>query len=124
MRAVSFNPDVAALQGVNSNKIYLLSMAIGCALAGFAGGIMAPVFALYPGMGAITLLILLVVILGGIGSMLGAIIAGLILGITLSFGQYFIGSGLAQILFFVVIGFIMFFRPGGLLGQPMEEIPL
>jgi branched-chain amino acid transport system permease protein len=124
MRAVSFNPDVAALQGVNSNRIYLLSMAIGCALAGFAGGIMAPVFALYPGMGAITLLILLVVILGGIGSMLGAIIAGLILGITLSFGQYFIGSGLAQILFFAVIGFIMYFRPGGLLGQPMEEIPL
>lgn len=124
MRAVSFRADVAALQGVNSNMIYLATMAVGCALAGFAGGIMAPVFALSPTMGAITLLIILVVMLGGIGSMPGAILAGLILGITLSFGQYFIGGGLARILFFAVIGIILFFRPGGLLGQAGEEIPL
>ncbi len=124
MRAVSFNADVAALQGVNPNITYLATMMVGCALAGFAGGIMAPVFAISPTMGAVTLLVLLVVMLGGIGSMPGAILAGLILGITLSFGQYFIGSGLSQILFFVVIGIILFFRPGGLLGQPGEEIPL
>lgn len=120
MRAVSFNPDIAALQGINSNAIYLLSMAIGCGLAGFSGGIMAPVFALYPEMGSITLLILLVVMLGGVGSMPGAILAGLILGITLSFGQYFLGSGLAQILFFAVVGLILFFRPGGLFGEDAE----
>lgn len=124
MRAVSFRADVAALQGVNSNMIYLATMVVGCALAGFAGGIMAPVFALSPTMGAITLLIILVVMLGGIGSMPGAILAGLILGITLSFGQYFIGGGLARILFFAVIVIILFFRPGGLLGQAGEEIPL
>jgi branched-chain amino acid transport system permease protein len=99
-------------------------MAVGCALAAFAGGIMAPVFAISPGMGMIVLLILLVVMLGGIGSMPGAIVAGLILGITLSFGQYFIGTGVAQILFFAVIGLITYFRPGGLFGQPPEEIPL
>jgi len=122
MRAVSFKPDVAALQGVNPSRIFMIAMVVGCALAGFAGGIMAPVFAVSPGMGAIVLLILLVVMLGGVGSMLGAIIAGLILGLTLSFGQYFIGTGVAQILFFAVIGLIVFFRPGGLLGQPMEEI--
>jgi branched-chain amino acid transport system permease protein len=120
MRAVSFSPDIAALQGINSNAIYLLSMAIGCGLAGFSGGIMAPVFALYPEMGSITLLILLVVMLGGIGSMPGAILAGMILGVTLSFGQYFLGSGLAQILFFAVVGIILFFRPGGLLGEDAE----
>jgi len=125
MRAVSFNPDVAALQGVNPNRTYLGAMVVGCALAGFAGGVMAPVFAISPGMGGmITLLILLVVMLGGIGSMPGAILAGLILGLTLSFGQYFIGTGLVQILLFAVIGFIIFFRPGGLLGQPMEEMPI
>ncbi len=120
MRAVSFNPEVAALQGINSNAVYLLSMAIGCGLAGFSGGIMAPVFALYPEMGSITLLILLVVMLGGIGSMPGAILAGLILGVTLSFGQYFLGSGQAQILFFAVVGLILYFRPGGLLGEDTE----
>jgi branched-chain amino acid transport system permease protein len=117
MRAVSFNPDVAALQGVNSSRTYLLTMAIGCGLAGFAGGAMSPAFAISPDMGSITLLILLVVMLGGIGSMVGAILAGLILGLTLSFGQYFIGTGVSQIIFFAVVGLIVFFRPGGLLGQ-------
>jgi branched-chain amino acid transport system permease protein len=120
MRAVSFNPDVAALQGVSPKRAYLGVMMIGCALAGFSGGIMAPVFALTPMMGMITLVVLLVVMLGGIGSMTGAILAGLILGVTLSFGQYFIGSGLAQILFFVVIGLLLFFKPGGLFGQAEE----
>jgi len=124
IRAVSFRPDVAALQGVNSNRTYLATMVVGCALAGFAGGIMTPVFAISPTMGAITFLVLLVVMLGGIGSMVGAIVAGLILGVTLSFGQYSVGGGLAQILFFAVIGILIFFRPGGLLGQAMEEVPL
>jgi len=125
MRAVSFNPDVAALQGVNSNRTYLGAMVVGCGVAGFAGGAMAPVFAISPSMGGtITLLILLVVMLGGIGSMPGAILAGLVLGLTLSFGQYFIGTGLVQILLFAVIGCIVFFRPGGLLGQPTEELPV
>lgn len=120
MRAVSLNPDVAGLQGVNPNRTYLIAMVVGCALAGFAGGMMAPVFALSPDMGGVTLLILLIVMLGGIGSMLGALLAGLILGLVLSFGQYFIGSGPVQILFFALIGIINFFRPGGLLGQSIE----
>ncbi len=122
MRAVSFNSDVAALQGVNSNMTNLATMVLGCALAGFAGGIMTPVFAIHPTMGAVTFVILLVVMLGGIGSMLGAIVAGLVLGVTLSFGQYSIGGGVAQILFFLVVGIIIFFRPGGILGQPAEEM--
>jgi len=124
MRAVSFNADVAALQGVNSNMTNLATMVLGCALAGFAGGIMTPVFAIHPTMGAITFVVLLVVMLGGIGSMLGAIVAGLVLGVTLSFGQYTIGGGVAQILFFLVVGIIIFFRPGGILGQAMEEVPI
>lgn len=124
MRAVSFNADVAALQGVSANMTCLATMAVGCGLAGFAGGLMAPVFALSPGMGAITIFVLFVVMLGGIGSMVGAILAGLILGMTLSFGQFFIGSGLSQILFFVVIFIILYFRPGGLLGKAEADIPI
>ena len=124
MRAVSFNAGVAALQGVNSNRTYLLAMVVGCALAGFAGAIMTPVFAVSPGMGAITFIVLLVVMLGGIGSMVGAIVAGLVLGVTLSFGQYSVGGGVAQIIFFAVIAILIFFRPGGLLGKAREEVPL
>jgi branched-chain amino acid transport system permease protein len=117
MRAVSFNPDVAALQGVNADLVYMSTMAVGCALAGFAGGVMAPVFAVSPKMGGVTLLIILVVMLGGVGSMPGAIFSGLILGLTLSFGQFYLDSSVAQILFFAVIAVILFFKPGGLFGQ-------
>jgi branched-chain amino acid transport system permease protein len=120
MRAVACNRDVAALQGVNPSRTYLIAMAIGCGLAGFAGGVMSPVYAISPTMGSITLLVLLVMVLGGIGSMVGAIVAGVILGLTLSFGQYYIGSGVSQIIFFAVVGLIKFFRPGGLFGEDTD----
>jgi branched-chain amino acid transport system permease protein len=69
----------------------------------------------------IILSVLLVIMLGGMGSMLGAVLGGLVLGITLVFGQYFLGNW-AQIFLFVVIGIIIFFRPGGLLGSAELEI--
>jgi branched-chain amino acid transport system permease protein len=122
MRAVSLNPEAAMLQGVKPNTIYLATMGFGCALAGFGGGVMAPVYVIYPEMGSnIILSVLLVIMLGGTDSMLGAVLGGLILGITLVFGQYFLGSW-AQIFLFVVIGIILFFRPGGLLGKSELEV--
>jgi branched-chain amino acid transport system permease protein len=97
-------------------------MGFGCAVAGFGGGVMAPVYVIYPEMGSnIILSVLLVIMLGGMNSMIGAVLGGLVLGITLVFGQYFLGS-MAQIFLFVVIGIIIFFRPGGLLGSTGLEI--
>jgi branched-chain amino acid transport system permease protein len=116
MRAVSFNSDVASLQGIDPIKTYMATMAIGSAMAGFAGGVMAPVYAVSPDMGHIIITVLLVIMLGGMGSMPGTVIGGLVLGMTSSFGYYFIGGGLAQILLFVVIGIILAFKPSGLLG--------
>lgn len=124
MRAVSFRADVASLQGVNPTRAYMATMGIGCALSGFAGGVIAPVYAVSPDMGHIILTVLLVIMLGGMGSVLGAVLGGLVLGITLSFGYYFIGGGLTQIMLFVVIGIILFFKPGGFLGQPGEEFSI
>jgi branched-chain amino acid transport system permease protein len=117
MRAVAFRPDTASLQGVNTNRIYLVTLGISSALAGFAGGIMAPVYVVHPEMGQnIFLPVLLVVMLGGQGSLVGAVLGGLLLGLTLSFGGYYMG-GLAQILLFLIIGVVIFFRPAGLLGK-------
>jgi len=122
MRAVSLNPEAATMQGVKPNMVYLATMGFGCALAGFGGGVMAPVYVIYPEMGSnIILSVLLVIMLGGMDSMLGAVLGGLVLGITLVFGQYFLGN-LAQIFLFVVIGIILFFRPGGLLGKAELEV--
>jgi branched-chain amino acid transport system permease protein len=117
MRAVAFRPDTASLQGVNTDRIYLVTLGISSALAGFAGGIMAPVYVVHPEMGQnIFLPVLLVVMLGGQGSLVGAVFGGLLLGLTLSFGGYYMG-GLAQILLFLIIGVVIFFRPTGLLGK-------
>ena len=120
MRAVSFSPEAASLQGINTSMIYLVTLGIAGAMAGFAGGIMAPVYGVYPEMGRdIILSILLVIMLGGMDSMVGAAIGGFVFGITMSFGQYFIG-GLAQVLLFVITGIIIFLRPGGLMGSGTE----
>ena len=81
---------------------------------------MAPVYVVHPEMGQnVILSVLLVVMLGGRGSLFGAVLGGLVLGLTLSFGGYFIG-GLAQIILVLLIGIIIFFRPGGLIGKAGE----
>ena len=78
---------------------------------------MAPIFAVSTAAAQGGLLVLLVVMLGGVGSMFGAILGGLVFGMALSYGQYYIGSGQAQIAFFAVIAVVLLFRPGGLLGK-------
>jgi len=102
--------------------MFLIAVVIGCALAGFAGAIMAPIFGVEVTMGQNGFLVMLVVMLGGIGSMAGAILGGMVFGMALSYGQYFVGSGQAQILFFAVILVILLFKPGGILGKNIEEI--
>ncbi len=124
MRAVSFSSDVAALQGVNSTRVFTLTMAFGCGLAGLAGALLAPVFAVTTEVGSFAFLVPLVVLLGGLGSMLGAILSGLLFGMALSYGQYFIGGGQAQIAFFVIVAIVLMLRPGGILGKAMGDIPL
>lgn len=122
MRAVKLDTEAAALQGINTTKIYALAMATGCALAGLAGGIIAPLFSITPHMGHSMLLkSFMVLIVGGLESMLGGVVGGLVIGMTLSFGYYFFG-GLSEILLFVVIGVILVFKPGGIFGEVVEDV--
>ncbi len=122
MRAVKLDTEMAALQGINTMRVYALATVVGCALAGLAGGIIAPLFSITPGMGhAMLLKCFMVLIVGGLESMLGGVIGGLVIGMTLSFGYYFLG-GLSEILLFSIIGVILVFKPGGLLGEVVEDI--
>ena len=117
MRAVSLRTEAAALQGVNVGAVCILAIAIGAGLAGFAGGIITPSYGISPQMGQnILAYVLLMVMLGGMDSLLGGVLGGLIVGLVLSFGQYFIG-GLVQILLFLVILVLVYMRPNGLLGR-------
>jgi branched-chain amino acid transport system permease protein len=121
MRAVKLDTEVAALQGINTSRIYLIAFAVGCGLAGLAGGIIAPVFSITSNMGhALLLNCFMALIVGGLESMIGGVLGGFVIGIILSFGSYFLG-GFSEIILFGMIGIILVFKPGGLFGEPVQH---
>lgn len=120
MRAVSLDSEVSSLQGINAHRTYLMGFAIGCCLAGLAGAMIAPVFAVTTDMGHLIIFTAMMVMLaGGIGSYRGAILGGIVIGLISSFGYYFIG-GLYELLLFTAVIVILIFRPGGLLGEKLD----
>jgi branched-chain amino acid transport system permease protein len=120
MRAVSYIPEAAALQGVNSNRVYLVTLGLGTALAGIAGAIIAPTYGINPQMGNnVIWTVMLMTMLGGMDSLLGAVVGGVVIGQILSFGQFYIG-GTVQIILFIFIGVVLYFRPNGLMGRGID----
>lgn len=118
MQAVAQDREAAALQGVDINRINALGFALGCALAGAAGGIMAPIFYIDATMGADALLkSLSIIILGGLGSIPGAVVGGIILGIAESYGITFLGYPAATFPFVIII-LVLIFKRTGLMGIP------
>lgn len=120
LRSVAQDREAAALQGISVNWMCNLSMGIGCGLAGAAGVLLGPIFIVNPFLGSGAIIkALLVIILGGIGSMPGAVVGGLMLGFIESFGLTYLG-GITEVLLFVIIFFLILFRPGGLMGRILE----
>jgi branched-chain amino acid transport system permease protein len=118
IRAVALNKNAAALMGINVNRIYAIAFGIGVGLAAIAGGLILPIQSIYHKVGDETLTAAFsVVILGGCGSIKGALIGGLILGVTEAFVTGYIGAGLAKIAFFILIITILVFKPTGLFGE-------
>lgn len=118
MQAVAQDRDAASLMGVEAGSIYLFAFAIGSALAGAAGGLMAPIYTVGPYMGELPMLkAFVVVILGGLGSVPGAVVGGILIGLVESvFGTLF-DSTIALIASFVIMLLIIVVRPSGLLGK-------
>jgi branched-chain amino acid transport system permease protein len=117
MRAIEQDKEAAALQGVNVHVVNGVAFAIGFALAAAAGALMAPVFKLDPMMGEQPLLkAFIIIILGGLGSIPGAILGGLILGLIDSIVATALGAEPAFLLSFVFIIVLLLFRPTGLFG--------
>ena len=118
IRAVAQDKEGAALQGVEVSRIGALSFGIGCGIAGAAGVLMAPIFGIHPFAGhEVILKAFLVVILGGMGSIAGALLGGLVLGIIESFGCLFFKVPTVGVLTFALILVILIVRPQGLLGR-------
>jgi branched-chain amino acid transport system permease protein len=117
MRAIEQDKEAAALQGVNVNMINGLAFGIGFALAAAAGALMAPIFKLDPMMGEQPLLkAFIIIILGGLGSVPGAIVGGLMLGLVDSIVATALGAEPAFLLSFVFIILLLLWKPSGLFG--------
>jgi len=114
IRAGVENSDMAAAMGINVGRLFFAVFCVGCALAGLAGVVAAPVFSATTGMG-ISILIptLIVVVIGGLGSLEGAIVGSLIIGFIETFGAVLLPE-VAAISSYVLLALILILRPQGL----------
>jgi branched-chain amino acid transport system permease protein len=120
IRAAAQQPVAASLYGISVERLSLVVMGIGCGLAAMAGGIMAPIYPINPFMGGIPMIMsLLAIVIGGIGSLTGAIVGGLILGFLNSIIAYYL-SYFSEVVLFALVIFILLIRPQGLFGAALK----
>lgn len=120
MRAVAQDSDAAVMQGININFICSLGFGLSCALAAAAGALLAPMRYTSPFIGGTVVIdAAIVIVLGGLGSIPGAILGAFVLGIAESFGAAFAG-GYVKLIGFALLIIIILFRPSGLLGRERE----
>ncbi len=122
MRATSQDRDAATLMGIDTDRVYRLTFAIGIACVGAAGALVAPLYATYPTAGLqFVLLAYVVVVLGGLGDMVGAMLGSLIVAAVEVVGSYIVGTAWKEVLYFLLFIAVLVFRPAGLLGQRGAE---
>jgi len=114
IRAGSANREMTAALGINIGLIYRLVFALGIVLAAFAGMIAAPAASIYPGMGNQVLIIsFVVVVIGGIGSVKGAMVAALLVGLADTFGTLLLPQ-LSGMVVYLIMAAVLLWRPQGL----------
>ncbi len=118
IRAVAKERQGARLVGINVEHIFAISFGIGTACVAAAASLLAPTYAVHPQFGYLFVLIAFtVVVLGGMGSFTGALLGGLIIGVTEQLGRLYLGESLGLITISVIFILILLFRPTGLFGQ-------
>jgi branched-chain amino acid transport system permease protein len=121
IRATTQNRDAAELLGVNVNAVGLVSFAIGLALAGAAGALMSFVFSFFPSKHWEWIAILMsLVVLGGMGSILGAVVAAFVLSIVAAFVGFYFGATWSTLTFFLSLFVVLIVRPQGIFGEKPE----
>jgi len=131
VRAGASNAPLVSALGVNIRRLFMLVFGFGAMLAGFAGVMIAPILSVEPGMGdAILILAFVVIVIGGIGSIRGAFVAALMIGLVDTLGRSFavdvlrlfmgpspartVGPALASMLIYVLMAVVLTLRPAGL----------
>jgi len=118
VRATVQDREAAMLMGVPIPRIFLITFAGGSALVGLAACIMMPLFSVFPTVGLnFVLIAFVIVVLGGMGSIEGALLGGICIGIVQSISGYYVAPAYGQMFYFILFLLVMIFRPNGLLGQ-------
>lgn len=118
MRAIEEDEETARMLGVNSDRVAAIAVALGFVLAALGGAFVAPIYSLNPGMGLEAILMsFIIIIIGGLGSITGTVLAGLLIGMLQSIGALVLGSEAAHVLVFAAMIAVLILRPQGLLGR-------
>ena len=121
MRATSQKSTTSMLMGVNIEKIYIVTFALGAALAGAAGALYGMIFNFNPTIGALpTIKAFAIIIIGGLGSIPGAVIGGLLYGIAENTAVYFLGATWQDAIAFTLLIVVLAIRPTGIFGEKGE----
>lgn len=122
MRATAQDAQVASLMGIDTDRIYALTWAVGIVCVGAAGVLLAPIYPVYPTAGLqFVLIAYIAVVLGGLGNMAGALIAAVIIAAVEVVASYTIGTAWKEVLYLVLFIFVLVVRPAGLFGQRGAE---
>ena len=118
LRAVAEKTEVAILMGINPQKMHRVAFGIGVALAGVAGTVVTPFRYIYPNVGqSYVLIAFVVVVLGGMGNIPGAILGALVIGVTESLSAQYVALDLAMLGPFIIFVLVLLFKPTGIIGK-------
>ncbi len=121
MRAASDIPEMVSSCGINVRGVQISAFVLGCMLAGTAGVLAGPLFTVFPDMGHEMLISsFVVVVIGGLGSLRGAIVAALLVGFVQTLAEFFI-TDLAMVMVYMLMALILVFKPLGILGEGKFE---
>ncbi len=121
VRATAQDREAARLMGINVSRMSIIAFGIGTALAGTAGALIAPTYYIFPQVGSVfTLKAFVITVLGGMGSVVGATLGGVLIGVTESVGGAYLGSGWKDVIVFVLFLLVLLFKPSGLLGTSRD----
>jgi len=118
VQSIALNSDISQAMGTNAPRLNSIVFALGTGVAGVAGVLAGPILSVYPTMAFDLLMVLfVVVILGGLGSLLGAVVAGILIGMLNAFGVAYLTGTAGNIFAFAVMILVLVFRPLGLFGK-------
>ncbi|WP_029916105.1 branched-chain amino acid ABC transporter permease [Pelobacter seleniigenes] len=121
VRATSLDREAATLMGIKQNRIYNIVFGLGCACCGVAACVLVPFYYVYPTVGVpFDIKAFIIVVLGGLGSIPGAILGGIILGVIETLGAQFMAATWTEMLIYVFFLLVLFVKPSGLFGLKQD----